>query len=324
MLAKAESVEQLDALAAGAAPLLPLIETARGLAAVAAIAAHPRTARLLFGALDLQLDLDIEDEDEGLLLFRSQLVLASRLAGLPPPLDGVTATLRPEALSRDARRARRLGFGGKLCIHPVQVAAVNAAFLSSEAQLAWARRVCAAAERAGGGATTLDGVMVDLPVLRRAERVLAAPARSKRGPVVFPNLELEEHGRGNSMAKHGAGAGLSAGAGRRGVSDSALRRLRPARVLSARELPALRRPGTGLGAAQRRRHRVFQFGGAPQAGAGRRSEHRADRPGRGVRLMSRVDGLAPERVRIGMAVRARIVDEQGQPLLVFVPAGAAA
>lgn len=174
VLAKAESVEQLDALAAGAAPLLPLIETARGLAAVAAIAAHPRTARLLFGALDLQLDLDIEDEDEGLLLFRSQLVLASRLAGLPPPLDGVTATLRPEALSRDARRARRLGFGGKLCIHPVQVAAVNAAFLPSEAQLAWARRVCAAAERAGGGATTLDGVMVDLPVLRRAERVLAA------------------------------------------------------------------------------------------------------------------------------------------------------
>ena len=98
--------------------MLPLIETARGLAAVAAIAAHPRTARLLFGALDMQLDLDIEDEDEGLLLFRSQLVLASRLAGLPPPLDGVTATLRPEALSRDARRARRLGFGGKLCIHP--------------------------------------------------------------------------------------------------------------------------------------------------------------------------------------------------------------
>lgn len=179
VLSKAESVEQLDALTAGrdGPPLLPLIETARGFDQVAAIAAHPRVARLVFGALDFQLDLDLgidDDDGEALLYFRSRLVLNSRLANLPSPVDGVTPALDEAQLHRDAQRARRLGFGGKLCIHPGQIAAVNTAFRPSAPQLAWALRVREAAARAGGGATLLDGQMIDRPVLLRAERILAA------------------------------------------------------------------------------------------------------------------------------------------------------
>ena len=74
----------------------------------------------------------------------------------------------------EARRARSLGFGAKLCIHPRQVQTVNRAFSPSEAELAWAQRVVDAAAAAGGAAVAVDGKMVDAPVLARARRLLAA------------------------------------------------------------------------------------------------------------------------------------------------------
>ncbi|MFZ2386932.1 MAG: CoA ester lyase, partial [Polaromonas sp.] len=76
-------------------------------------------------------------------------------------------------LAFDTARSRRGGFGGKLCIHPAQVAAVNVAFTPSPAELDWARRVQAAFDAAGGGVFSLDGRMVDAPVLRLAQRTLA-------------------------------------------------------------------------------------------------------------------------------------------------------
>jgi len=77
-----------------------------------------------------------------------------------------------EVLAGDLDHAVRLGFGGKLCIHPRQVAASRAAFRPSEEEVAWARRVLDAA--GDGGAVLLDGVMVDKPVVDRARRVLGA------------------------------------------------------------------------------------------------------------------------------------------------------
>jgi citrate lyase subunit beta / citryl-CoA lyase len=122
--------------------LLPQIETAQGFASAAKIAASPGVQRLLFGTLDFQMDLGIDGEGEELLYFRSQLVLVSRLAGIQPPVDGPCTALDDAAqLSADTLRARRLGFGGKLCIHPKQVAPVNAAFAPSPEELAWAKRV---------------------------------------------------------------------------------------------------------------------------------------------------------------------------------------
>jgi citrate lyase subunit beta/citryl-CoA lyase len=175
MLPKAEGADELVrvATAAPAAALLPLIETARGMALLDTIARAPRVQRLVFGSIDFQLDLGIDGDDDELLFFRSQLVLASRLSDLAPPVDGVcTAIDDTEALRAASLRARRLGFGAKLCIHPRQVGVVEAAFAPSAEEIAWARRVIDAAQAAQGAAVAVDGRMVDKPVLLRAQRLL--------------------------------------------------------------------------------------------------------------------------------------------------------
>ncbi len=183
MLPKAERADTIATLmAAGAKSVLPLIESAVGFAALAIIAAAPGVRRLVFGSIDFQLDLGMRDalEDE-LLYFRSQIVLASRLAGLAAPIDGVsTAIYDAVTLHADVQRARRLGFGGKLCIHPKQVEGVHRGFAPGADELAWARRVLAASAAAGGAAIAVDGKMVDKPVLLRAERLVAAAALISR------------------------------------------------------------------------------------------------------------------------------------------------
>ena len=180
MLPKAERPEDLARVAA-AAPgrtLLPLIETAVGFDNIRALAQVPGVERLVFGSIDFQLDLGIAGEGEELLFFRSQMVLASRLANLAPPVDGVsTAIADAEPLQAEARRARRMGFGAKLCIHPKQVPVVNDSFSPSPEELAWARRVLDTAQAARGAAVAVDGKMVDKPVLLRAQALLAQGKR---------------------------------------------------------------------------------------------------------------------------------------------------
>ena len=172
MLSKAERVEDLAQIGP-AVPLLPLIESALGFDNLRAISRAPGVARLCFGSIDFQLDLGIPAEGEALLYFRSQLVLMSRLAGLAPPVDGVTPSVSTlEPVSSDAQRARQLGFGAKLCIHPRQVEAVNASFGPTDDEIAWARRVIDAAHAVGGAALSVDGAMVDRPVVLRAEALL--------------------------------------------------------------------------------------------------------------------------------------------------------
>lgn len=176
VLPKAEDPQVLAQLAArrpGLA-LVPLVESAAGFAALRSLAAVPGVERLAFGHLDFQVDLGMRDaaEDE-LLPFRAEIVLASRLARIAPPLDGVTAAIDDAVrLADDVARARRLGFGGKLCIHPKQVAGVRAGFAPGEAEIAWAHRVLSAAQQAGGAAIAVDGKMVDRPVMLRAEAIL--------------------------------------------------------------------------------------------------------------------------------------------------------
>ena len=139
VLPKAERAEDIEHIAK---PVLPIIETARGFWNVAALAHTPNVERLMFGSIDFQVDLGINGEGEELLYFRSQLVLVSRIAGLPAPVDGITAIFdSPDPVRADSRRARRLGFGGKLCIHPKQVAVVNECFGPTPAEKEWAARV---------------------------------------------------------------------------------------------------------------------------------------------------------------------------------------
>jgi citrate lyase subunit beta / citryl-CoA lyase len=178
VLPKAESPDQLAhvaALVGQACALLPMIESAAGLQAINDIAHSPQVARLLFGNLDFQADLGMAcgPEEAELQSVRMALVLASRLAGLAPPVDGVTAaTGDVDQVQKDAERSRRSGFGARLCIHPAQVAVVNAALSPTAAELDWAQRVLQASEKSKAGVFTLDGRMVDAPVLLLARRLL--------------------------------------------------------------------------------------------------------------------------------------------------------
>ncbi|HEY0336466.1 MAG TPA: aldolase/citrate lyase family protein, partial [Burkholderiales bacterium] len=133
----------------------------------------PGVQRLVFGSIDFQLDLGITGEREELLYFRSGVVIASKLAQLQPPVDGVTVDIDDVARVReDTLYAKRLGFGGKLCIHPKQIAPVNDCFYPNADEVAWAQRVVDAAGAAEGGAVQVDGKMVDTPVLIKAQEIL--------------------------------------------------------------------------------------------------------------------------------------------------------
>jgi citrate lyase subunit beta/citryl-CoA lyase len=172
MLPKAETAAQIGALPEGVG-VVPLLETVAGILNVRELAGAPCVERLAFGSVDFMLDAGIQGDGEELLCARSRMVLESRAAMILPPVDGVTTALDdPERILADVDRARRLGFGGKLCIHPRQVDPVNKGFAPSEREIAWARKVLEAARTAGAGAIRLDGELVDRPVVERAKAVL--------------------------------------------------------------------------------------------------------------------------------------------------------
>jgi citrate lyase subunit beta/citryl-CoA lyase len=166
-------VDRLHEIAGGTLPVLPMIETAGGFSNALEIARERSAVRLVFGALDFQLDLGIQGDTDELLYFRSQLVFVSRLAGIVPPVDGINTEIDdPHRLRAATLRAVRLGFGGKLCIHPKQIAHVNACFRPTAEDIAWARRVIEAATVSRGAAVAAGGELVDRPIITRAERIL--------------------------------------------------------------------------------------------------------------------------------------------------------
>jgi citrate lyase beta subunit len=165
-------------------PVVAIVESARGLKRAHETASAPRVAALALGAVDLGLELGLEPRLDGqeILFARSQIVLDSAAAGIRAPFDLVHLDTRDhEGLERECRLARSLGFRGKLCIHPDQVEVVNRVFSPSEGDLEHARRVVEVYEQGaaqGRGAVSLDGEMVDLPVVERARQVLAQAERS--------------------------------------------------------------------------------------------------------------------------------------------------
>jgi citrate lyase subunit beta/citryl-CoA lyase len=180
MLPKCERASDLESLLD--VGVWPLIESARGLHNAVEIGSAPGVQRLVFGGLDLQVDLgmDADADETELAPYRAQVVLASRLANLGAPIDGVTPEINDaDLLTRATRRAMRQGFGGKLCIHPRQVPVVHAAMHPGDDAVAYARRVLEAAEASDGGAVALDGKMIDRPVILRAQAVLARAERTK-------------------------------------------------------------------------------------------------------------------------------------------------
>ncbi|WP_283193449.1 CoA ester lyase [Rhizobium sp. AN80A] len=171
MMPKAENADFLrDVHKRTGMPVIALIETARGVANARRIAETEGVARVAFGSIDFCADMGCGHVREALLLARLELVLASRLAGLLAPLDGVTASIdAPQDVSDDARYSRSLGFGGKLCIHPSQIAPALEGFRPTDTEIAWAKRVL----EPSSGAVKIDGKMIDEPVRTRARSILA-------------------------------------------------------------------------------------------------------------------------------------------------------
>jgi citrate lyase subunit beta/citryl-CoA lyase len=178
VLPKAESFQQLGWLVKNVPHLhiiIPIIESAHGIDRVKEIAAHPLTLRLALGNIDMQADLGLicDALESELLPVRFAITLASRLANIAPPIDGVTTAIhQPDLLVQDTHRAKRLGFGAKLCIHPKQVDIVIGCFLPSTEEIEYAKRVIAADQSAQGAAVQLDGKMIDRPVVLLAKRTL--------------------------------------------------------------------------------------------------------------------------------------------------------
>jgi citrate lyase subunit beta/citryl-CoA lyase len=169
--------EAVALAAAAGLPLVALVETAAGILEAAEVAAAPAVEVLMLGPVDLAVELGVRESPSGdeLIVARGQLVLAAAAAGLPGPLDGPCLRPRDErVLELEIERARRLGFGGKTCIHPAQIGPVAAGFSPNPAEREWARKIAAAFAAAGEGVVEVDGEMVDQPVARRARRILAA------------------------------------------------------------------------------------------------------------------------------------------------------
>ena len=178
LIPKSESLDQINgaALILPNTAIIPMIETALGLHHLNEIANSNQVLRLALGNLDLQADLGMvcDAQETELQTARYQIVLASRLAQITPPVDGVTpSTDDLPRITDDAERAKRMGFGAKLCIHPKQVAIVQAAFMPTEEEVHWAQRVIEADQASKGGAVKLDGKMIDRPVVLLAKRTLA-------------------------------------------------------------------------------------------------------------------------------------------------------
>jgi citrate lyase subunit beta / citryl-CoA lyase len=153
--------------------IIPLVESVAGWFEALSLARVPRVHRLAFGSLDFMSDSGIQGDGEELDAVRSHLVLVSRLAGLPPPVDGVSLVIDDaNQLEADVRRSRRYGFGAKLCIHPKQVPSVHSGFAPTAAEISWARRVLDALASGPLGAIAVDGKLVDKPIALLAQSII--------------------------------------------------------------------------------------------------------------------------------------------------------
>ena len=177
MLPKAERRDQLDALAGW--QVVALCETPQGVLAAAELAAAPNVIALMWGAEDLIASLHgrtsrlPDGRYRGVALHARASVLLAAAACGRPAIDAVYTNIGDlDGLAAEAEDAAASGFALKACIHPNQVPAVRKAFRADPAQVAWARRVLAAAR--DGGAIAVDGQMIDAPLIRQAESILAS------------------------------------------------------------------------------------------------------------------------------------------------------
>jgi citrate lyase subunit beta/citryl-CoA lyase len=180
MIGRLEAIAGLDF---GTVRMIPWIETTRAIVHCFEICrASARIAGVAFGGEDYTNDLGVERLDDPLqLLFaRSTLITAAHAAGVPA-LDTPYFRFRDEdGHDADSTASRNLGFKGRFAIHPNQIATINRCYAPTAAEIAHARRIVAAFEEAearGRGSTSLDGSVIDVPVVKRARALLALAER---------------------------------------------------------------------------------------------------------------------------------------------------
>jgi len=188
------ALERERGIEEGSLDLMPQVETAAGVQRIDRILqarslrpykAPWRVKRVCFGAADYGHDLGLSptlDEPE-LADARARVVLSSKAAGMENPIDSPWFHFKEtEAFSRALERSRRGGFQGRCCVHPDQIAPVNAAYMPSAAEIAAAEKIVAAfrdAESRGAAAIQVDGQMIDYPVAYRAQSLLDAVRKLK-------------------------------------------------------------------------------------------------------------------------------------------------
>jgi citrate lyase subunit beta/citryl-CoA lyase len=166
-------------LGEGETPVIAVIETAAGLRAAFETASCPRVQALQLGGADLGAELGLTPRADGqeILFARSQLVVDSAAAGIRAPIDVVHLDVHnSEALEHECVLARNVGMRGKACIHPAQLEVVNRAFLPTDSEVAWAAEIIDAFDAAtadGRGALLVRGELVDLPLVTRAQTIIA-------------------------------------------------------------------------------------------------------------------------------------------------------
>jgi citrate lyase beta subunit len=154
------------------------IETAKGILNLKEIASHPRLDAMIFGGEDFAASIGAKRTKEAIeLLYARQAVIVACAAYDLQAIDIVTIDYKDEELLKsESEFGARLGFSGKQIIHPVQVAVVQKAFTPSEEEIAYAKRIVEtfeASQKEGRGAYSLDGKMIDMPLLKHAQKILA-------------------------------------------------------------------------------------------------------------------------------------------------------
>ncbi len=183
-----ESMERRKNLAPGSPAIVPILESAKGVVnAYAIAAASPRVVAIAFGGVDFSRDMAVKPTKDGVELFypRAQIAVSARAAGVWSIDTPCISVNDPAQLKADAQTAKRLGFRGKLLIHPLQVGPVNEVFSPDTADVAYARKIVEAfdeAQKQGQGAISFEGKMVDVANYRQAKDLLDAARAIAKQP----------------------------------------------------------------------------------------------------------------------------------------------
>ena len=170
MLAKCESAEHVTETAArlpARTPVMALVESALGIERAYDIASAQPTFRIAFGSNDFRRDTGAADLAPALSYARGRLVVASRAAGLPGPIDGPTLTTAEDPLTDALTVTRTMGMSGKLCMHPGQAPVINRALSPTDTDIDWARQII---DRLGVDGARIENGSV-LPKLARARTI---------------------------------------------------------------------------------------------------------------------------------------------------------